>query len=194
MNAFEAYATFVAVKRHFTPGSSYDFHKYRGRTNVKPSSFEGRNDRYFYEKLGRKRDVVGFLVANLSVNPKMWIGDLFSPEADDRYEQWCAITESITYNVAQQLGKIELAFNDLFIFKNGDHAPIIRMAMAGKVSPEVLAVLDSLLNFTKTWEKYSWDPTVRGVIHLTRKLKGFVPFDRAVISNTLKKIFSKEAA
>lgn len=195
MSPFEAYVAFVALKRHFQPGSNYDFHKYKGKVNVKRSSFESRPDRFHYEKLARKRDPVGFLVANLSVNPKLWIGDLFVEEAEARYEYWCSVTESITYNLAQQLGRVsDRDFNSLFIFHDGQHPPILQMVAGGQVSAEVLAVMDSLLNFTRSWEKHAWDPTVRGAIHLTRKLRGFVPFDRETIRNTVVKLFSKEAA
>ena len=50
MEAFQAYKTYVAIKNHFT-SKTYDFFKYNGRTKASRSTFEKRNDKYFFSKL-----------------------------------------------------------------------------------------------------------------------------------------------
>jgi len=174
------------------PGSTYDYHKYNGRTNVKSSSFETRNDRYFYEKLARKRDVIGFLVANLSENPKLWIGDIFSDEAEVRYARFCRVCESLSYTMQTELCSFDVEFDELLRFIDGVHPPILKAYMNGRVSPEVLYAIDKLVHFTEYWRKYSWDPTVKRIIHRIGKLDGFVPIDEKRIREILVRIFPPE--
>lgn len=39
---------------HFSNGSKYDYFKYNGKTRVSESSFLGRKDKYFFERLAKK--------------------------------------------------------------------------------------------------------------------------------------------
>lgn len=194
MDSFEAYAAFVAVKRHFTPGSSYDYVKYNGKTNVSRKNFGDRPDAFWYEKLAKRRDVVPFLVANLSADPKLWVKDLFTEAAEERYARWCRVTESITYFLRQQMSQFDPweSFDSLFTFRDGDHPKALIALTDGSLSPEVLAVIDRMCGFTKHWEKYSWDPTVRLAVDRLRKLSPFVEFDPDMVRTELKKIFIKE--
>jgi hypothetical protein len=194
MQSFEAYKIFLAVKRHFSYGSTYDYHKYGGRLNVKASSFEARSDRYFYEKLARKRDVLSFCVANCSANPKCWVGDLFNDQAEEEYNRFMRVTESITYTLGREMGRYASGFDKLFKFEDGNHPVILNAYLAGQLSPEVLCVIDQLVGFTKHWEKYSWDPTVKQSIHRIQRLRGFVEYDREKVVLTLKKLFLQEAS
>lgn len=194
MNSFEAYRTFVALKRHFARGSTYDFHKYCGKVNVKPSSFETRGDRFWYEKLSKIRDPLTFMVANVSIKPNLWVGDLMCEEANENYVRWCKVTESITYHVGQQLSQFDsrASFNSVFVFDGTGHPPALKAMLDGSLSPEVLAVLDQLIGFTRHWDKHSWDPTVKGTVHLIRKLRGFIQFDPDAIKREVKKIFDRQ--
>jgi hypothetical protein len=195
MTPFEAYQAFVAMKRHFTPGSTYDYVKYKGKISASAKSFNQRPDRFWYEKLARKRDVVGFLIANLSVNPKLWIKELFTDEAEQRHDRWCRVTESITYHVRQQMSQFDPwdSFDSLFTFTDGEHPKALQALMDGSLSPEVLAVIDGMCGFTKHWEKYSWDPSVRLAVGLIRKLQPFVEFDPGMVKSVLTKIFIRES-
>ena len=67
MSAFECYKEYVALKNHFTK-PSYDYFKYNGKAKLNPSSFDGRKDKLFFQKLAKHPDVHNFLVANLSEN------------------------------------------------------------------------------------------------------------------------------
>lgn len=180
----------MALKRHFARGSTYDFHKYNGKVNVKASSFETRGDKFWYEKIAKIRDPFGYMLANISMKPNLWVGDLLCEEANQNYQRWCSITESITYRVREEMSTLPWNFDGNFIFENGEHPAALKSMLDGSISPEVLSVVDQLVGFTKHWEKHSWDPTVKGSIHVIRKLKGFIEFDPVKIREVLVQIFS----
>ena len=46
---FDAYKTYLALKRHFT--SDYDYFKYNGKVRAGVESFLKRNDKFFFRKL-----------------------------------------------------------------------------------------------------------------------------------------------
>ena len=75
---FDAYKTYLALKRHFT--SDYDYFKYNGKVRAGVESFLKRNDRFFFRKLAKKYDdkeLVDFFVSNFIVSDN-WIGNLIS--------------------------------------------------------------------------------------------------------------------
>ena len=49
---FECYKTYVAMKQHFTK-DKYDYFKYGGKSRASATSFKGRKDRYFFERMSR---------------------------------------------------------------------------------------------------------------------------------------------
>ena len=54
MKPIEVYQTYLALKNHFTK-DNYDFFKYRGKSRVSKVTFNKRKDRYFFERMSRKR-------------------------------------------------------------------------------------------------------------------------------------------
>ena len=66
---------------HFT-SPEYNYFKYAGKIRTSKESFNKRKDRYFFEKLSRKKtekEVVEFFVSNFiesSDQSKMWVGEL----------------------------------------------------------------------------------------------------------------------
>lgn len=75
MTTFETFKLYIALKNHFTL-KTYDYFKYNGKTRTSQKSFEKRNDKFFFQKLSKHNDILGFLVSNLIVNSKSWIKDL----------------------------------------------------------------------------------------------------------------------
>ena len=108
MEAFDAYLMYLALKRHFTLGSGYDYFKYNGKTNASKSSFETRRDRYSFHKLSKKNQPRDFLVANfVRHGTNLWIGDLVSePKYEDTYKAWLKRKESMSYTFKNDLEKL----------------------------------------------------------------------------------------
>lgn len=197
LSGFEAYVRFMAMKRHFTPGSGYDFHKYHGKVNVKQSTYEAMGAKCFiFEKLGRHRDTDRLMVSVFSHNPKAWIGDMFGPEAEERHNRFVKITEALTYHTKQQLSQFEpwMSFNDIMTFQaeGGNYPPVLEAILDGSFSPEVMCVLDELVNgsIIRHWEKTAgWDPVVKVEVERVKNLRGFIEYDAEVLKATVKKVF-----
>ncbi len=193
MTPFEAYCTYQAVKRHFAPNSKYDFHKYGGKLKLKASTFDISPQRFQFDKLSRHPDLVNMLVANLSLSPKIWVGDLSDATAHENYLRHMKIKESLSYFLKKELSQFD-DLNTAFIFTD-DSAPAYQAALAGELSLEVLAVIDAMVNYTAHWEKVrGWDPSVKGMVHVIRKLSSFIDFDADKTKIILKEIAEKEPA
>ena len=80
-HGFVVYRTFLAMKQHFS-NPKYDFFMYDGKVNAKESTYQARNDFYFFESLAKKLtpiEVKEYLLSNFvySENPsKVWIGEI----------------------------------------------------------------------------------------------------------------------
>ena len=107
MEGFDAYKMYIALKLHFTT-KSYNFLDYKGKTRAKRSTFENRNDRYFFKKLSNRKDMQQFLVANFLTGNK-WIGNLVNEEeAEKEYFKWKKRIESLSYTFTNDLDKLDL--------------------------------------------------------------------------------------
>ena len=101
MMPFDCYKIYLALKNHFTR-DSYDYHKYNGRTRATVEAFYKRKDRFWFEKMCRKKtekEVEDFFVANFvscSDPETLWIGDLMK-SGDSNYIEWKKRVQSLSY-------------------------------------------------------------------------------------------------
>jgi hypothetical protein len=103
MTPFEVYKTYLALKNHFTK-DSYDYFKYGGKVSASVKSFESRRDRFYFEKLAKMRDPTSFILANLSEDTNIWVGDLCANEtAERRYKSWLKRNQSLSYTFRNDL-------------------------------------------------------------------------------------------
>ena len=106
---FGAYAIYNSIHLHFT-SSSYNYHKYNGKTNVSKDSFLKRKDKYHFYKLSRRfnnadqgRD---FIIANLVHDTNVWIGHLLTNEADIEYRKRQKVIQSLTYTFTNEIAAV----------------------------------------------------------------------------------------
>lgn len=172
MKPFEAYTTYLAVKNHFDR-EGYDYFKYHGKVPAKLESFYARKDRYFFEKLARKSDLVNFLVANFLVNDKFYTRDLTHEEAETNYKNWAQRTSSFTYQFKQDLESIP-DLKAAITVHDGQHPELLKLYMKNKIMIETVIVLDTFIGFMDAWDKKIEDtllwPTMK------RKLVKYRPF------------------
>ena len=199
-HGFDVYRTYLAMKQHFTK-PSFDFFQYDGRVNVKESTYQQRNDFYFFETLARKLtalEVKEYLLASfvLSSNPaKVWIGDI-KRTGKDKWAEWQRTNQALRYNVEQDLGRIvnyieqtESSFNDLFKTQGG-HPPLLRMHLKGHIKLETLMILDMVLGFMLKWDKELDDPVWNPLSLKIRKYKPFVSIPVKEYRQLMKDKFS----
>ena len=197
MKALEAYQTYLAIKQHFSDGS-YDYFKYNGKIRVNASSFHSRRDRFFYEKLARRfegkpDDLRNFFVCNLSDNPKQWIRELIGVQAEEKYKQWKAKQESLSYNFQQDVSKIaeqNIKFDDLFHCADGQHPPLLSMYTNSEITIETLIGFDILLKCFRRWNKEIDDPIIWPDIYtFCQRYRPFLRIDNKRFKEILVKEF-----
>lgn len=173
MSAFEAYKDYVSLKNHFTK-DSYDYFKYNGKSRLKQSSFNSRKDKIFFERLAKNEDVCGFLVANLSINPKLWIRDLaYSESAQVVYQDWKKRNQSLSYNFKNDMKKI------VEEPKDQHHPAAMRLFLGGQISLESLCIFVEITNSFKVWDsKLEYDPIWEDLKMRIIKYTPFIKFDR----------------
>jgi hypothetical protein len=155
---YTAYLDYLALKRHFTV-DNYDFFKYNGKVNAGYASFEKRQDRYYFEKLSAKRHPHEILLANLSHDPNMWIGDIVSNE--DNFKAWRRTVSSLDYVFSEDTKKLDYDdFDSEFRVQSGDHPPALKKFLQGDITKETLIILNSILKFTPHWNKQIDDTVV----------------------------------
>lgn len=192
MTAFEAYQLYIGLKNHFTK-NNYDFVKYNGKVRVKLDSFNKRSDKIFFEKLAKHEDLKGFLVANLSENPSLWVKNLaYSEEAENRYKAWKKYKQSFTYNFKQDLNKLGDNYAEIFSVKNNEHPLLFKEYFAGNISIETLCLLEEFSNAFSIWDKkLEYDIVYNELKAKINKYRPFIEIDREKLKKlTIDKYFN----
>ena len=179
MSPFEVYEMYLAIKMHFTQ-TSYDYFKYSGKVRSNIESFNKRKDRYFFEKLSRKKarkDVLDYFVSNFieSSDPsKMWVGEMRT-SGEDNYLKWKGRVHSFTYLFESDLNTLteDCHLYEAIVSKSG-HPKIIKSYLAGKVCLESVVVMDDL---TKFMSKLS-DPVLEIIKTRVSKYRPFFVYDK----------------
>ena len=195
MNGFEVYKIYLAIKLHFTSKKqSYDFHKHLGRTTARLETFTKRRDRYFFHKLSKSYNnstIVDYFLSNFVSNTNLWVGDIIGKSGDDTYKQWSKKIEALHYYYEQDIDYIlerKHKFDDLFIVKDGQHPPILKMFLSKRINFETFIILDDILSFTKQLnkkinEKVLWPKLYDRMI----RYKPFLSYNITKYKLTLKK-------
>jgi hypothetical protein len=180
MNGFETYKMYVALKNHFT-SLTYDYFRYGGKTRASVSTYESRKDKYFFEKLGRKRNVQDFILANIIENgPTVWVGDLANEQqAEDNYKQWVKRQQSFTYMFTEDISKLKLPYDQNIIVVDGQHPPLLKHVIHKDISVETAIVLNDLCSYTRHWNKNIEDPIIWPALYQKcKKYKPFLKYDK----------------
>lgn len=187
IEAFATYKYFMAIKLHFTT-DRYDVFQSNGKVSGSRAAFEKRNDRFLFDKIGRKfdqpRDLIDYFVANFAYGNKTVI---YSSESNDYHDTWIKRKESRTHMfktqmsyIQQQLEKDNLKYEDLFSIDN--NVPyLLNLYVGGYIHLETMVILDEFENFLPQWEPLVmlWGDQLR----IINKTKKFVKFDKTKIQS-----------
>lgn len=183
MKPFEAYTTYLAMKNHFEK-DKYDFFRYGGKVTARVESFYARKDKYFFEKLARKEDLVNFLAANFLERDQVWSRDLVQEDADKIYRDWVKRTQSLSYLFKADLEKIEDLKQATRVVE-GQHPDLLKMYFKKMINAETILIVDSFADIIKAWDEkitdtVVWPSTRRKLL----KYRPFFKFDK----NKMKEI------
>ena len=195
---FDVFKTYLAVKNHFT--TDYDYNKYGGRVTAKLESFTKRPDRYFFHKLSKKyneKDILDFFVSNFAIDGNKWIGNVLNNEGTENYTRYRKYKEAFGYHfrndcmaIVYDFSRRGISFNDGFSVSNGQHPRVLRLLIQKKIHIQTAIVLDSILSFSKVWDKEITEKVVwPKIAHTIPKLKPFVNFNFTEAKLIVKEIF-----
>lgn len=193
MSAFEVYKEYVALKNHFTK-QEYSYFKYYGKTSVKESSFNGRKDKLWFQKLAKHPDVHSFLIANFAKNEKTYIKDLaYSEEAETIYKDWLKRNQSISYVIKSELDQLVTPFDDNFLIsENEAHPKLLKLYLGNFISLETLCILLDLTGASKYWNsKMEYDPVYQDTKTKIEKYTPFIKYDKDKIKKIVVDYFSE---
>lgn len=162
MTGYEAYKIFLGINNHFFK-PSYSYMKY-GPVPVKPETFANKSgpDRFRFERLGKKfsdkETLENFLVANaIESRKKVWVGDLFGGEADERYKLWIGRMQSCQYTITGQVKSLVEAhggFGTLFRTPTpGQHPEILKAYLRNDITIEGFVLLEMCVGFFQYLDK-----------------------------------------
>lgn len=187
MSAIDAYKLYNSLKLHFNT-EQYDYFKYSGKTK---SRFMPNNQFHVFEKLYKKynNDLETFYVANFLDNPKAYIFDLLSEEANERYVSFIKKNESLTYLFKQDiifLLDINEDFNSIFL-PSKDCPILMKEVLKERTNLETLLILNSILRFFPSWNKAMKDNIIWDQFKIKCiKYFPFMKFDKDKMKTILK--------
>lgn len=186
MDEFSVYKMYLALKLHFTT-DKYDVIAQKGRVRASRQAFAKRKDLFSIRKVSKTysdEEVANFLVANF-VSGDRW-GGLFDAEAAERYREWKAKTESLSYNFDQDLNRLEeeliqenKTLLDAFTITKKQHPYIIKAFLRNTITLETLVILEKINPFLDYFDSNMGDDVLwPDISRLIRKYKPFLRFDK----------------
>ena len=192
MMPFDCYKIYLALKNHFTR-DSYDYHKYNGRTRATVETFYKRKDRFWFEKMCRKKtekEVEDFFVANFvscSDPETLWIGDLMK-SGDSNYTEWKKRVQSLSYIFKEEVESHISGnnFDTMFFIKGGRHPQLLKEHLQGHLSLETMLILDRILGYKNNFDKKLDDPVWKVTSTRMKKYSPFLNIDVFTYKKILK--------
>lgn len=187
MTGFEAYKLYLALKNHFN-SKTYDYFKYNGAIKAKIESFENRKDKYFFTKLSKRKDVLGFLVSLFVYGKKdLWIGDIVrNEEQEEIFLKWKKVKESITYVFENDLDLLKEDFKENFVIEEGQHPHLLKLLLGEHIHIETFIILNDIIRFVPGWNKKLVDDHIWSDIRLKcKKYHPFMKYDKQKCINII---------
>ena len=176
---FECYKTYIAMKQHFTK-EKYDYLKYGGKSRASANAFNKRKDRYFFERMSRKKtdeEITQYFISNFisSEDPsRVWIGEIMQ-SGETNFKEWQKRNQSLTYIFGSEVGDVLTKDNFESHFQTkGQHPTILKEYLRKNISIETLIILDMILDFSKQFDKILTDPIWCTVSLKMKKYRSFL--------------------
>jgi len=196
MTGFDVYKLYLSVKLHFS-SDKYNFFQYNGKSRASLSSYEKRNDKYFFDKLANKYKydaLVEYFVSQFTTQDDIWVGDIVKGRGEKNYYNWRKRKQSLRYTFTSELDQIlntiqepySTNFDKLFECKPGVHPIILKLYFKKQISLETLVILNQVLNFLPALNKVLTDPIWVTVRNKISKYSPFLQIDITEYRNLIK--------
>lgn len=175
ITGFRAYTLYLAVQRHFAPGS-YNCFKYNFRVRVPIETYEKRRDKFVFEKLANKyiteERLINFYVAN-TLSGQTYAGGM----TDRAFSEWKGNISNLSYNYGVDMKKVfcytsTCDYQQLTNNIDGNYPIILRLLITDQIRIESVIVFHKLTGFLDSCPEYDrliWP-------ELKHKLEAYAPF------------------
>jgi len=175
----DVYKTYLAFKNHFTK-KSYNYFKYGGKSKASVQAYNKRKDRYFFERMSRKKsdeEIKDYFLANFvecDDPDRLWIGEIIS-SGEDNLKSWMKRSQTMSYMFKTEVEVFvnRENFQQLFSIKGQSHPEVLKKYLQGALSIETMVILDIILEYVKNFDKKLEDPVWETV---SLKIKKYKPF------------------
>ncbi len=175
MTPFQTYKLYLALKNHFTT-DDYDFFKYQGKVTVSKESYEARPDISSFRKLAKHHDPIHYILANLLKYERVAPFELaYSEDCQKTYQDWRRRTQSLSYTMQNELGRLGGSLPDLMKVRPG-YPRLFWAYLAELASLETMIVLLKETNMFDCWDEALKNDPVWQIVR--RKVQKYTPFVR----------------
>jgi len=194
IDPYDSYKVYNALRLHFT-SDSYDALKYNFKTNITPSAFFKRKDKYFFAKIAKNydKDMIQYYVSNF-IQDITYVGEMVNEDGERNFKRFKKVHESLTKVFQDDINKLSdqvKMFDDLIISTDGQHPLIIQLWMQEEITLETVVILDSYLGFMDRESKKISDTIIwPDIKRKIEKYRPFVNFDVDKFKNILLKRFT----
>jgi T4 gene Gp59 loader of gp41 DNA helicase len=151
-SALSIYLDYVALKAHFnTP--RFNYFKYKHSKTANKASFEKRRDHSIFVWMAKHSNPFGLLLSNLSINRRVWIGDIASPEGQRIYQEWNKRIQSLSYTFKGEIKALNPDFNSNILVPKNGHPELFRLLITKKISLETVVIFVDLSRCFDYWTK-----------------------------------------
>ena len=183
MTPIDVYKTYLAFKNHFTK-QSYSYFKYSGKSKASVQAYNNRKDRYFFERMSRKKtddEIKEYFLANFvecDDPDRLSIGEIINT-GEDNYKSWAKRFQGLGYLFQTEVEVFchKETFQQLFTVKGQSHPEILKKYLQGALSIETMVILDMILEYTKDFDNKLIDPVWESVSLKIKKYKPFLNID-----------------
>ena len=192
MTPIDVYKTYLAFKNHFTK-QSYSYFKYSGKSRASVQAYNNRKDRYFFERMSRKKtddEIKQYFLANFvecDDPDRLWIGEIISA-GEDNLKSWMKRSQTMSYMFKTEVEVFvsKENFQQLFYIKGQSHPEVLKKYLQGALSIETMVILDIILGYVKNFDKKLEDPVWNTVSLKIKKYKPFLNIDVEKYKSILK--------
>lgn len=196
IDGYRAYKFYLAIKLHFTT-DKYDVFKSKGAVSCTLESFERRNDKPIFIKLGQKfaseKDYIQYVACNFIYgNPHVIYSGY---EADENYIEWQRRRQSMTKLFSDDCDKIIESgknIDDIINCTKNTIPYIITLYLSKQINMETIRILDDQLDFVSKWDGTVYN-MFQDQIRVIKKAKGFIKYDKSriqpVFNNLMEQIW-----
>lgn len=190
MGGLEAYGIFSAVRLYFV--GDYDYWKYGGRIKCKPDVFNLRKDKYSFVKLSRlftEQDLPYFIAINVFTNHKLWVRDLFDPQAKVAFSNWVVRQKNRSKFFQEDLNNLN-DLKQLVVPKENAHPELFNKLQQTEINVDTLVILDHFMHLTKGWnetlkEDFIWTNFYKNYCKYRTFVYNYTMFDTTSLKNMI---------